>query len=190
MKIRDTAFANAARASAGRWLKALREARGLSQSELARELDEPHYTLISQMETGRRSIPTYHVKALARALDVGMSEFARAMLENQDPLMHAAIFGKEDEFDAALDQLMTLEPSTDPNLDDIVVALLSQYSLKMSLSDLQTGAEAHLGRELHYQSVSQALRRLEGAGLVERFDKLWSLKRQRSSSSRTAPPQA
>lgn len=176
MKIRDTAFANAARASAGRWLKGLREARGLSQSELARVLDDPHYTVISQMETGRRTIPTYHVKALAGALDVNMKDFAKVMLEKQDPLMHAALFGSDADFDAALDQLMTLEPSTDPGLDDVILLLLGQDRSKTNLGDLQARVQTHIGRELHYQSVSQALRRLEAAGLVDRTGKLWSLK--------------
>jgi len=45
------------RREAGIWLKELREARGLSQRDLANLVGVEYYTFISQIESGRGRIP-------------------------------------------------------------------------------------------------------------------------------------
>jgi transcriptional regulator with XRE-family HTH domain len=45
------------RQQAGRWLRELREARGLSQRGLADGVGAEYYTFISQLEAGRGRIP-------------------------------------------------------------------------------------------------------------------------------------
>ncbi len=45
------------RNQAGRWLRQLREERGISQRELAKKVGAKYYTFISQLELGRGRIP-------------------------------------------------------------------------------------------------------------------------------------
>ena len=182
MKVRDTALSNEGRIAAGRWLKALREACGLSQSDLAAYLDEPHYSFVSQLETGRRSIPTFYIDRLARALNVHRGEFARQLLQHQDPFMHSALFGSEEELAALVEAaLIEREPESFSLEAPIIDALLRSGQTGSSLAELQREIERAVGRELHYQSISQTLRRLEKAGRVRRDDGRWIV------NSRPAP---
>lgn len=180
MKIRDTALANDGRVAAGLWLKTLRETRGLSQSELAAALGEPHYTLISQLETGRRSIPTYHIMNLSEALGVDPSDFARTLLCHQDPFTHACLFGTRADFDSAVQRALFEKPETDTGLDQAILALAGTTRAGEPAGELQRRVEERIGRKLHYQSLAQALRRLENAGLMRRVDKNWTRTRKRA----------
>jgi transcriptional regulator with XRE-family HTH domain len=56
------------RQEAGRWLKGLREAQGLSQRGLAERGGAEYYTFISQIESGRGRIPPDRYAAWAVAL--------------------------------------------------------------------------------------------------------------------------
>ena len=174
MKIRDTALANDGRLVAGAWLKSLRIASGLSQSDLAALIEAPHYTYISQMETGRRSIPTYHIDDFARALGWSQAAFAKVLLSHQDPFVHAALFESETAFQAVKVRALAPKPAADQSLDVAICGILRGRPAA-SARELRPLVEAHVGRELHHQSVSQSLRRLEREGRVLRVANLWKL---------------
>jgi transcriptional regulator with XRE-family HTH domain len=65
------------RKEAGRWLRELREKRGLSQRELAEKVGAEVYTLISQLEHGRGRIPPDRYLVWAEVLGIEPSELAR-----------------------------------------------------------------------------------------------------------------
>ena len=77
----------------GHWLKGLRDAAGLSQRELAKRLDVPHYTIVSQLEHGRGRIPPDQYEAWANALNVPVDTFVREQLRFYDPITHDILFG-------------------------------------------------------------------------------------------------
>ena len=60
------------RKEAGRWLKGLRAAAGLSQIDLAARLGLKYYTFVSQVENGFGRVPTEALEAWARALGVDL----------------------------------------------------------------------------------------------------------------------
>jgi transcriptional regulator with XRE-family HTH domain len=80
------------RNQAGRWLRALREKRGLSQRELARQVGADNHTFISQLEHGRCRIPPGRYLVWAHALGVGPRKFVRALLSYYDPVTYNIIF--------------------------------------------------------------------------------------------------
>ena len=57
------------------WLKSLREARGISQRDLAQKVGVDHYTFISQVEVGRGRIPPDRYRAWVQVLGVPAREF-------------------------------------------------------------------------------------------------------------------
>jgi len=65
------------RKETGRWLRELREKRGLSQRELADKVGAEVYTLISQLEHGRGRIPPDRYLVWAQALEIEPGELAR-----------------------------------------------------------------------------------------------------------------
>jgi len=65
------------RKEAGRWLRELREKRGLSQRELAERVGAEVYTLISQLEHGRGHIPPDRYLVWAEALEIEPGELVR-----------------------------------------------------------------------------------------------------------------
>jgi transcriptional regulator with XRE-family HTH domain len=67
------------RKEAGRWLRNLREKRGLSQRELARKVGAEVYTLISQLEHGRGRIPPDRYLVWAEALEIDLDELIRRL---------------------------------------------------------------------------------------------------------------
>jgi transcriptional regulator with XRE-family HTH domain len=93
---RDSATVQALRKQGGAWLKSLREARGLSQSQLARLLGSDHYTFISQLETGRGRIPPDRYKDWADALGVPPHILARELLRYYDPMVFELLFSDAD----------------------------------------------------------------------------------------------
>ena len=87
------------RRAAGLWLRRLREARQLSQRQLAERVGIEYYTFISQIEAGRGRIPPERYAAWAEALGADRREFVRAMLYFYEPATFEALFGPEG-FDA------------------------------------------------------------------------------------------
>jgi transcriptional regulator with XRE-family HTH domain len=81
------------RREGGRYLKELREARGLSQRQLANLVGAEYYTFISQLETGRGRIPPDRYGAWAEALNVDVRLFVKALMRFYDPLTHEILFG-------------------------------------------------------------------------------------------------
>ena len=84
------------RQQAGRWLKELREARGLSQRGLAARVGAEYYTFISQLESGRGRIPPDRYRAWADALGVEPKTFVQTLLRYYDPVTYAIVFEAED----------------------------------------------------------------------------------------------
>jgi transcriptional regulator with XRE-family HTH domain len=83
------------RQDAGRWLKQLREARGITQRELARLVGLNFYTFISQLESGRGRIPPDRYRVWAEALRVEPQEFVRELLRYYDPITYQYLFQSE-----------------------------------------------------------------------------------------------
>jgi transcriptional regulator with XRE-family HTH domain len=83
------------RREAGRWLKELREKRGLSQRNLADRVGAEYYTFISQIEAGRGRIPPDRYLVWAKALGVDPKIFVRSLLQFYDPVTHAILFGDQ-----------------------------------------------------------------------------------------------
>ncbi|MBX9933746.1 MAG: helix-turn-helix domain-containing protein [Methylobacterium sp.] len=81
------------RKQGGRFLKQLREDRGLSQKQLADLVGAEYYTFISQLETGRGRIPPDRYDAWAEALGVDVREFVQNLMRFYDPLTHKILFG-------------------------------------------------------------------------------------------------
>jgi transcriptional regulator with XRE-family HTH domain len=82
------------RRDAGQWLKQLREARGLSQRDLAEKVGVEYYTFISQVESGRGRIPPDRYRVWADALDVPAREFVRKLMRYYDPVTYRILFDK------------------------------------------------------------------------------------------------
>ncbi|WP_299442249.1 helix-turn-helix transcriptional regulator [uncultured Rhodospira sp.] len=93
------------RRAAGRWLKSLREQRGVSQRQMATLVDVEYYTFISQIEAGRGRIPPDRYEAWAAALGVPLIPFVKTLMSFYDPVTHRILFGHEApamDIDAAL----------------------------------------------------------------------------------------
>ena len=80
------------RSEMGLWLKELREARGLSQRDLANQLGLDYYTFISQLENGRGRIPKDRYRDWAKALDQDLREFVKKLLSYYDPVSYEILF--------------------------------------------------------------------------------------------------
>jgi len=83
------------RQEAGKWLKGLREAAGLSQRDLAKAVGIDYYTFISQIESGRGRVPPAQMRVWAEALKVPARDFATNLMKYYDPLSYELIFGDE-----------------------------------------------------------------------------------------------
>lgn len=80
------------RQEAGHWLKAAREAQGLSQRELARRIHLDYYTFISQVESGRGRVPPDRYAAWAEALNMDVVDFVKTMMSFYDPVTYGLLF--------------------------------------------------------------------------------------------------
>ncbi len=80
------------RRDAGAWLKSLREARGISQRDLAQKVGVDYYTFISQVEFGRGRIPPDRYRAWAEALGVPAREFVLKLMRYYDPVTYRVLF--------------------------------------------------------------------------------------------------
>lgn len=86
------------RREGGRYLKELREARGLSQRQLATLVGSEYYTFISQLETGRGRVPPDRYRAWASALDIDVQTFVKALMRFYDPLTYEILFPQASDF--------------------------------------------------------------------------------------------
>ena len=90
-KLSDTAVLEL-RQRAGRWLKELREGRGLSQRNLADLVGAEYYTFISQLEAGRGRIPPDRYRDWANALGVEPRVFVKTLMQFYDPVTYEIVF--------------------------------------------------------------------------------------------------
>ena len=90
-KLSDTAVLEL-RQRAGRWLKELREGRGLSQRNLADLVGAEYYTFISQLEAGRGRIPPDRYRDWAGALAVDPRVFVKTLMQFYDPVTYEIVF--------------------------------------------------------------------------------------------------
>ena len=89
------------RREGGRYLKEMRESRGLSQRQLASLIGADYYTLISQIETGRGRVPPERYLAWAAALGLDPSVFVRDLMRFYDPVTYKILFDTQAELKAA-----------------------------------------------------------------------------------------
>ncbi len=80
------------RKAGGQWLRSLREARGLSQRQLAERIGADYYTFISQLETGRGRIPPDRYVVWAEALGVPPNLFVKELMKYYDPVTYDILF--------------------------------------------------------------------------------------------------
>lgn len=83
------------RQQAGRWLKAAREAAGLTQAELAERVGLRYYTFVSQVESGLGRVPIEAQGAWARAVGIEQTAFARTLLGYYEPELYRLLFEGE-----------------------------------------------------------------------------------------------
>lgn len=89
------------RRKAGRWLRLLRERRGLSQRDLAKKVGAEYYTFISQLEHGRGRIPPDRYLVWADALGVEPRELVLGLMPYYDPVTYNVIFGGDARLEAS-----------------------------------------------------------------------------------------
>ena len=89
------ALTKALRQEAGRWLKAAREAAGLTQAQLSEQVGLRYYTFVSQVESGVGRLPIETQAAWAKALRLDEAEFAKTLLGYYEPELHRLLFGGE-----------------------------------------------------------------------------------------------
>jgi DNA-binding XRE family transcriptional regulator len=80
------------RREAGRWLREMRELKGLSQRQLAELVGTDYYTFVSQLETGRGRIPPDKYRVWAKALGLDPREFVLTLLPYYDPITFEILF--------------------------------------------------------------------------------------------------
>lgn len=90
---RSSDAAKELRRRGGKWIKAKREAAGLTQRELALRAGLPYYSFVSSIEIGSGKPPPELYEAFARALGLSPKEFAWAMLRYYDPWVFKALGG-------------------------------------------------------------------------------------------------
>ena len=87
------AATKALRQEAGRWLKARREAAGMTQAELAERVGMRYYTFVSQVESGLGRVPIEMQGAWALAVGLDPAHFARTLLAYYEPELNRLLFG-------------------------------------------------------------------------------------------------
>ena len=109
----NEADTQALRRAGGRWLKALRTARGLSQRQMAREVGAEYYTFISQLENGRGRIPPDRYRAWARSLGVSPSTFVYNLMRFYDPVTFEILFDADGRFGGDPARFRTVDPEAE-----------------------------------------------------------------------------
>jgi transcriptional regulator with XRE-family HTH domain len=92
---KETTETKSLRIAAGRWLKSLREARSLTQREMAEHVGLRYYTFISQIEGGHGRIPPDQYEAWADVLKIDHKTFASELMRYYDPVYYKMLFGEQ-----------------------------------------------------------------------------------------------
>ena len=74
------------RRQGGKWLRQLRKNVGLSQKQLASQLDIEFDTLIAQLESGIGRVPTHRYGDWANVMQIPIETFVRELLRYYDPV--------------------------------------------------------------------------------------------------------
>lgn len=82
------------RKEAGRTLKEMREAKHLTQRQLAERIGVDYHAFIGQIESGRGRIPPERYEAFAKALDLPTRKFVKTMMRYYDPVTYKHLFEK------------------------------------------------------------------------------------------------
>ena len=93
----------------GRYVRGLREKRGMTQADLAKAVGMTYYTAISAIEVGRNTVPPERYLAFARALGVPPQTFMRRVLQLTNPWAAAMLFA--DDVEQAFASLSTELPT-------------------------------------------------------------------------------
>ncbi len=80
------------RRAAGRWLKELRETKGLSQRQVADKTGTEYYTFVSQLETGRGRISPDQYERWATTFEVDAKVFVKTLMRYYDPVTYEILF--------------------------------------------------------------------------------------------------
>jgi transcriptional regulator with XRE-family HTH domain len=78
----------------GQWLKELRETAGHTQRSFAVAVGVDYYTFISQIETGRGTVPKERYATWAKHLNMEPKEFLRQYMRFFDPISYHILFGE------------------------------------------------------------------------------------------------
>lgn len=106
--LRRGAAAMELRGELGEYIRGLREARGMTQSDLAAAVGIEYYTAISAIELGRNSLPPERYHDFAKALGVSPKTFMRNVLRLTNPWAHAMLYAEDPgEAVAALNQRLS-----------------------------------------------------------------------------------
>ncbi|MCC6206187.1 MAG: helix-turn-helix transcriptional regulator [Hyphomicrobiales bacterium] len=84
----------------GQWLKELREKAGHTQRSFAIAVGVDYYTFISQIETGRGSVPKERYAVWAKHLNMEPKQFLRGYMRYFDPISYGILFGDESQLAA------------------------------------------------------------------------------------------
>lgn len=80
------------RKEGGQWLKELREQAGHTQRSFAIAVGVDYYTFISQIETGRGSVPKERYAIWAEKLGMNPKDFLRQYMKFFDPISYEILF--------------------------------------------------------------------------------------------------
>jgi transcriptional regulator with XRE-family HTH domain len=81
----------------GRYIRSLREKRGMTQADLAKAVGMTYYTAVSAIEVGRNTVPPERYLDFARALGVNPRTFMRRVLQMTNPWANAMLFAEDPE---------------------------------------------------------------------------------------------
>src|SRR5262245_18005560 len=128
----------------GRRLRALRDARGLTQLQLALEVGIGPQTL-RNWESGRRVPSLFVALALARALGVTLDSLAeQAQAQVHEPSDAAIILARRVAAAAARRLGVTLEDNEEPDVEDLAVRTIRGLAEQARALDLPAVADALL----------------------------------------------
>ena len=130
------------RNEAGRWLRELRETRGLTQRELAAKVGCKHYTFISGLEGGRGRIPPDRYIAWAEALKLDPQEFVYRLMSYYDPVTFGILFRET----VGQARPLTSPLSIDPTWLTSILAAAQRSILPTARRSLPLVSQRGLGR--------------------------------------------
>lgn len=80
------------RKEAGARLKAMREAVGKTQRDIAKEVGFDYYTMVSQIEAGKVRVPPLQMVSYAKSLNVKPKDLAKQLMQFYDPVTFEILF--------------------------------------------------------------------------------------------------